>query len=94
MDPTYINVAIAAIVGTVSVALYQFVKRSIKRELQNVITETVTPELEKINGRIDETHARIDSHMEEEEADIRSLITILARLAQVNEDAIRKELGK
>jgi uncharacterized protein YllA (UPF0747 family) len=94
MDPVYINTAIAAIVGTASLTLYQFIKRAIKRELQNVITEVVSPELEKINDRIDETHKRIDNHMDEEEADIKSLINILSKMAQVSEDEIKRQLGK
>jgi sensor domain CHASE-containing protein len=74
MSPQYLDAAIIAVVGLVIVGAWRFLTRSVRRELQHVITETIQPELERI-------HERIDSHMESEEGDLKRLISVLAELA-------------
>jgi len=92
MASEYINIIVAAVAGGMGIAVFNFLKRSIKRELKQVIDEIVKPELQEIHKRIDATHERIDNHMDQEEADIKALITILAKISDTPEEEIRKEL--
>jgi uncharacterized membrane-anchored protein YhcB (DUF1043 family) len=92
MNLTYVEAIIAAIAGGLGIAVFNFLKRSIKRELTQVIEETVKPELKEIHERIDETHKRIDNHMDQEEADIKALIRILAKISDSTEEDIRRQL--
>lgn len=92
MQPIYIETFFAAIVGASAIGIYQFLKRSVKREFKAVVEKLITPELNKINKRIDESHKRIDDHMKKEEKEIEALISVLSRLAGVPEKSIKKEL--
>jgi len=92
MNAEFLNIIIAAIAGGLGIAVFNFLKRSIKRELKQVIEETVKPELVEIHKRIDATHERIDNHMDQEEADIKALIKILAKISDTTEDDIRRQL--
>lgn len=73
MPPEIANVITVAVIGLAVVGVWKFLGRSLRRELHSVIQEVVQPELERI-------HERIDSHMENEEGDLKRLIEILALL--------------
>jgi len=92
MSITYIEAIVAAVAGGLGIGIFNFIKRSLKRELTQIIDEIVKPELQEIHKRIDETHTRIDTHMDQEEADIKALITILADISSTTEEEVRKKL--
>jgi sensor domain CHASE-containing protein len=85
MSPQYLDAAIIAVVGLVAMGAWRFLTRSVRRELQAVITETIQPELERINERI-------DAHMESEEGDLKRLIDVLAELSREDPASIRNRI--
>ena len=85
MSIEYIEAIILAMGGAIGIGLIQFIKMSIKRELTQVIEETVKPEIQKINKRIDD-------HMDQEERDLKSLIKVLSKISIQSESQIKMEL--
>ena len=84
MNP-YIDSAIIAITGLCIVGGWRFVVRSVRREMESVIKETVQPEMDKL-------HERIDNHMESEEESLNRLIIILSHLSGEDEDTIKGQI--
>lgn len=85
MELTLIEAALIAVVGFVALGTARFVQRSIRRELEAVVKETINPELERINKRIDD-------HMDREEEEMRRLIKVLAKLSGEDPDDLGKEI--
>jgi hypothetical protein len=79
---TYVDAAVVALIGLVVVGGWRFLVRAVKREMESVIKQVVSPELERI-------HQRIDEHMESEEGDLKRLIDLLADLSGSDSDEIR-----
>lgn len=74
MEIAIIDAALVALVGAVTVAVFRFIQRSVRRELEAVVKETIQPELARINHRI-------DAHMDREELELARLIQVLAKLS-------------
>lgn len=77
-----IPLTVACILG-----IGRWVKRAIRRELKDVITETVQPQIEAI-------HQRIDDHMDEEEAGLLVLAEVLAELGGLDVDQVRGRIER
>lgn len=56
---------------------------AVRHAIRDVVDADVTPKLDSINGRINETHRRIDDHMKTEEQSLntvkRALVFIAAK---------------
>jgi hypothetical protein len=85
MEVTVIEAALIAGVGAIVVGLFRFIQRSVRRELEAVVKETIQPELERINHRI-------DAHMDREELELARLIKVLAKLSGENPDDLDSEI--
>jgi hypothetical protein len=77
-----IPVAAAALIG-----IGRWLLRAIRREVREVVVEVVQPELDRI-------HARIDTHMDEEEEGLRALTEVLGELAGLDVDRLRGRLER
>lgn len=86
MELTIIEAALIAVVGFVALGAARFVQRSVRRELEDVVKKTINPELASINKRIDD-------HMDREEAEMRRLIHVLAKLSGEDPADIDREIN-
>lgn len=85
LDPALVDKALLALVGVIVVGIYRFLQRSVRRELEAVVKETIQPELERINERI-------DAHMDREELELARLIKVLAKLSGEDPDDLEDEI--
>lgn len=85
LDPALVDKALLTLVGLIVIGLYRFLQRSVRRELESVVKETIQPELERINHRI-------DAHMDREEIELARLIQVLAKLSGEDPDDLTDEI--